>query len=72
MTFQNICNKIAINVLGRPGTVVECMNAIYAGGTLEKGKIYNVTGNYFIGSDPFLKIGEHCDFWATRFRKVEQ
>lgn len=69
MRFNNICQKIGIQALGKPGTIVE---AIVNFGEIRKGLTYEVNGvNSF---ENLLKIKgiNYGSFFPSRFRKAEQ
>ena len=68
--LADICNNIAVKVLGKPGTVVECMEGCCD--MLIKGKQYTVDyiddNKFFMFKEP----EEDDNGWlGTRFRKVD-
>ena len=66
MKLDNICHKIALKVLGKPGTVVECMKGC---DIFEKGKFYTVNGVEEGILNSYLKI-ENFWKWPIDFRKA--
>lgn len=45
MKFDEICENIAVKILGTPGLFVECMNNELVEDFLEKGELYEVVGS---------------------------
>ena len=66
MKFDNICECIAIRLLGKPGTAIECIDGLK--NYLEEGKVYNVKGTI---DGKFLDLDNFgAGFRARRFRKA--
>ena len=76
-----LCNRVAENILGKPGTIVECMDESNTplSSIIESGKKYIVSHNNY---NSFKSVGFLCLknlnkhnfkawFCATRFRKAE-
>ena len=69
MRLSEICQKIGIQALGKPGTIVE---AIVNFGEIRKGLTYEVNGVNSVENLLRIKGIGYGTFLPFRFRKVEQ
>ncbi len=70
MRFSELCEKLAVRMLCRRGTIVECMNPDMGGGRAPVyGQQYVVQGISPVYSD-MIRIDDLGGYFATNFRKV--